>query len=95
MTAMGVIPWGDSPLIEWDSCNVEHVADHRVTPWEVDEMIIAGEMTCVRHPKWRKSKQHARRYLLRGRTLGGRRLLVVIEHKKGRHIRPITAWDDL
>jgi hypothetical protein len=94
MTAMGTIPWGDDPFVEWDEANEEHVSRHGVAPWEVEELIAQGDFQCVRHPRWRKGEKYAGRFLLRGRTLGGRPLLVVVDRVGPERLRPVTAWED-
>lgn len=50
MAAMGKMPWGNDPLVEWDEANEEHVSRHGIIPWEVEEMITQGEYVCIRHP---------------------------------------------
>lgn len=94
MAAMGKLPWGDEPLVEWDEVNEDHISRHGVTPWEVEDMITQGEFTCIRHPRWRKGGKYAWRFLLRGRTLGGRPLLVVVDRIGVDRLRPVTAWED-
>jgi len=34
------------------------------------------------------------RFLLRGRTLGGRPLLVAVDRVGRERLRPVTAWED-
>jgi uncharacterized DUF497 family protein len=94
MAPIGRLPWGSDPLIEWDEENEEHVSRHGVAPWEVEEMVTQGAFECVRHPKWRNGGRYARRFLLRGRTLGGRLLLVVVDRIGHERLRPVTAWPD-
>lgn len=94
MAPIGRLPWGTDPLIEWDEDNEEHLSRHGVTPWEVEEMITQGEFECTRHPKWRKGGKYAGRFLLRGRTLGGRPLLIVVDRIGPERLRPVTAWQD-
>ena len=88
------MPWGRDPVVEWDGENEEHVSRHGVPPWQVEEMIVQGEFECIRHPKWRKGGRYAGRFLLRGRTLGGRPLLVVVDLVGRERLRPVTAWED-
>ena len=57
-------------------------------------MIFQGEFECIRHPKWRKAAKYARRFLLRGHSLGGRPLLVVVDRVGSERLRPVTAWED-
>ena len=57
-------------------------------------MITQGEFECVRHPKWRKGRKFAKRFLLRGRTLAGRPLLVMVDHVGPERLRLVTAWED-
>jgi len=94
MASIARIPWGADPAVEWDEENEEHVSRHGVSPWEVEEMITQGDFECIRHPKWRKGGKYARRFLLRGRTLGGRPLLVVVERVGSERLRPVAAWED-
>ncbi len=94
MTPMGRVPWGDDPLVEWDEENEDHISIHGVAPWEVEEMIIQGDFECVRHPRWRRGGKYARRFLLRGHTLAGRPLLVVVDRVGPERLRPVTAWED-
>ena len=94
MSPLTIIPWGELPFIEWDEENVAHVSKHGIEPWELDEMIFEGPMVGRRHPKWRRGKKYERRYILSGATLGGKRLLVVVDRVGYRRIRPVTAWLD-
>jgi len=94
MAPVGRLPWGTDPLTEGDEENEEHLSRHGVTPWEVEEMITQGEFECIRHPKWSKGGKYARRFLLRGRTLGGRSLPVVVDRIGPERLRPVTAWQD-
>lgn len=93
INAMGVIPWGDLPTVDWDKENEEHATRHGVESWEIDEVIYEGDFECVRHPRWRKSNKYEKRFLLKGRTIGGRRILIVVEQLGPETIRPITAWE--
>jgi uncharacterized DUF497 family protein len=94
MAAIRRMPWGTDSAVGWDEENEEHVSRHGVSPWEVEEMITQGDFECIRHPKWRKGGKYARRFLLRGRTLGGRPLLVVVERVGSERLRPVAAWED-
>lgn len=57
-------------------------------------MITQGDFECIRHPKWRKGGKYARRFLLRGCTLDGRPLLLVVERVGPERLRPVTASED-
>ena len=94
MVPIAIVPWGSEPIVEWDEDNEAHIARHGVASWEVEEMISQGEYECFRHPKWRNNRKYANRFLLHGRTLGGRPLLVVIERVGQERLRPVTAWED-
>lgn len=37
----------------------------------------------------------ADRYVVQGITDGGRKLVIIVQYKGARIIRPITAWDDI
>lgn len=69
--------------LEWDSKNIEHIARHKVTPDEVEE--ICQELHVAR-------RKDGRLFLI-GPTLSSRMLVVIlVPLKKKRHYRPITAW---
>ena len=88
------IPWGDGPIIVWDDINQEHVHKHGFKDWEVDEMILEGEYQCRPHPKREKEKKYEKRYLIRGKTLGGRKMLVPVDYIDQQTIRPVKAIPD-
>lgn len=70
--------------LRWDESNVEHIARHGVSPDE-------AEQACFSRPKVRRGR--CGRYLVLGRTKGGRYLLVVLTHLGGGEGRVITARD--
>ena len=94
MPPIRIVPGGSDPIVDWDEENEQHVSRHGVHSWEVAEMIAQGEYECIRHPKWRQGGKFGRRFLLRGRTLGGRPLLVVVDRVGPERLRPVTAWED-
>ncbi len=67
---------------EWDEANVAHIALHRFSPEEVEEVFAEG---C----EIRRTREGL--YAAYGRTSGGRMTLVVFRRRGGRHIRVITA----
>lgn len=90
---LNVLPWGDDPIFEWDEYNEAEIWQHRVTCFEVEE--------CFENPYWAAPHNKARsdpskygdRFRIRGQTNGGRNLYIIIQHKGGNLIRPITAFD--
>ena len=69
--------------LEWDSQNIEHIARHKVTPDEVEEIC---------HGQHVARRQEDERLFLIGPTLSGRMLVVIlVSLKKRRCYRPITA----
>ena len=67
---------------EWDQANVDHIARHRFSPDEVEEVFAEGcEIRRTRHG----------RYVAYGQTCGGRMTLVVFQRRASRRIRVITA----
>jgi uncharacterized DUF497 family protein len=66
---------------------------HRVEAWEVEEVVFDDEEAEFR---WSFSRRHGKRLLIRGRTVGGRRLLVIlrpIDLERGVW-RCASAWHD-
>ena len=69
---------------EWDSVNIVHIAEHRVTPTEAEE-------ACYNKPLIFRSRLE--RYYVLGRTDNGRYLTVIIAPKNKNIVRVITARD--
>jgi hypothetical protein len=80
-------PWAARDF-EWDEVNQAKLWDHRIRPWEVDEVFWDW-------PKWANNKKGRRGdYLMVGRTDAGRWLTVPVQVKAAtRQLRPITGWD--
>jgi uncharacterized DUF497 family protein len=69
---------------EWDDDNLDHIAEHELTPDEVE--------SCARGlPKIRRSRDG--RYVALGHTAEGRYLLVVFVYQGGGRVRVITTRD--
>jgi uncharacterized DUF497 family protein len=72
---------------EWDDDNVEHLARHRITPEEVEELFDGSTL-------WRRGGTDApNRVRVLGRTGAGRYLAIICQEKAGGVIRPFTGWD--
>ncbi len=69
---------------QWDGWNVEHIARHRVTPQEAEEVIDDDPLIL---------KSEDGKYLAYGQSYAGRYLLVVFVWKPGQIIRVISARD--
>jgi len=70
--------------LAWDDENVEHIAKHRVSPAEVEEVCFAAEKAVLR-------AKGAGRYVVLGRTKAGRYLTVVVTAPHKGLARVITA----
>ena len=87
-------PWGDDPLFEWDEYNLKKMWNHRIRDFEVQECFF-NEHDTKPHPKAKSCPENYKdRFLVQGVTNGGRKLLIVVEHKGGNIIRPITGWQE-
>jgi len=78
----------------WDDKTVDKLwRKHRVEPREVEEVVFDDEGAEFR---WDRRREHGRRLLVRGRTAGGRRLLVILRpvDPEGGVWRCASAWDD-
>ena len=71
-------------MFEWDDGNLDHIAEHGVESWEVEEAFADRQ----RIPY----DAHSGRDGYIGRTEDGRLLVLIFEHR-GRHIRVVTARD--
>ena len=70
--------------LEWDDENVGHIAQHNVSPKEVEDVCYSLNLS---------EKAVGQRYVLSGQTDGGRYLNVVIQRIGGGLFRPITAFE--
>ncbi len=71
--------------IEWDDGNLGHATEDASVA-EIEEIIVDATRA-IPHNK------HHDRVLFRGRTFGGRRLVIVAQVVRD-GVRPITAWED-
>jgi uncharacterized DUF497 family protein len=79
------MPWYD---IIWNyepGGNVEHIADHGLTPEDVEAVIS--------NPLEKKTSRSSGRPLVTGYTPGGRLILVVYEEIDESTVYPVTAYD--
>ncbi|OGW86955.1 MAG: hypothetical protein A3C35_00225 [Omnitrophica bacterium RIFCSPHIGHO2_02_FULL_46_11] len=87
-------PWGDDPIFEWDEHNQEKIWIHGIRDFEAEEC-FENKHFVVPHPKAKSQPEKYRdRFIVRGITEGGRKLLVVVQHKAGTTVRVITAWEE-
>lgn len=73
-------------LLEWDEYNIAHIARHHVLQTEIEEIIRSKGVTL-------KSKSHAMRIVIIGKTGKERSLTVVLEQKSRLVWRTVTAYD--
>jgi len=72
---------------EWDDDNVEHLARHRITPEEVEELFDGPTLGR------RGGTDASDRVRILGCTEAGRYLAIICQEKAGDIIRPFTGWD--
>ena len=72
---------------EWDEINEEHIAKHRLEPYEVEE--AATDPRRVKAPSYPGTNGEPRTGIT-GKTLGGR-IITVILTKRGDRFRVVTA----
>jgi len=90
---LNFLPWGDNPQFDWDEYNEEEIFRHGVSWVEIEEC-FEDEYAAIPHNKAKSDpNKYGDRYIIVGRTSGGRRLYIIIQHLEGSFIRPITAWD--
>jgi uncharacterized DUF497 family protein len=70
--------------LEWDDENIEHIAEHNVTPEEVEDVCYSIHLV---------EKSTGGRYILSGQTTSGRYLNVVVEEIGKGLFKPITAFE--
>ena len=70
---------------EWDEKNENHIAEHGVSPFEVEEVILFCR------PFYQRSRES--KYVAYGVTEEGRHLFIVFAIKSSGQIRVVTARD--
>ena len=70
--------------LQWDDENVAHIARHKVSPQEVEDVCFGFHIY---------EKENGQRYILSGQTAAGRYLNVVVEQIGKGLVRPITAFE--
>lgn len=80
-------PSGSDCAMEWDAGNILHVARHRVTPSEVEE-VFRNQPSVRGHDRVDSED----RWTAVGAT-NSLRVLVVVFTMRGEKIRPVTAWN--
>jgi uncharacterized protein len=71
-------------MFEWDSGNLDHIAEHGVDDWEVEEAMEDRRRIAI--------PAHSGRAGIAGRTVDGR-LLAVFFERHGSIVRVVTARD--
>ena len=90
---LDIVPWGNGPIFDWDEHNEVEISKHGVTCFEVEEC-FENPYRAAPHNKARSEpRKYGDRYRIGGQTHGGRRLFVIIQHKGGNVVRPITAFN--
>ena len=88
------LPWGDDVTFDWDEYNENEIWKHGVRDFEVEEC-FENEYFVIPHPKWKSEpKKYEHRYVIKGSTHGGRKLLIIVQHIGGNFLRVVTVWDN-
>jgi len=88
------VPWGENPALDWDEWNLNEIAKHHVHDFEV-EQCLENPYTVRPHVKAQSQpKKYGDRFMVRGVTDGGRRLIVIVQYQGGPCVRPVTAFDE-
>jgi uncharacterized DUF497 family protein len=69
----------------WNEENIEHIADHRVRPQEVEDVIWDTPLF--------EKRRGPRRYHVYGQTSGGRYLFIVLDREHDAVFYVVTARD--
>jgi uncharacterized DUF497 family protein len=77
----------DAPEFEWNDDNFDHLARHRISPDEVEELF---EGRTIRRRGGTDAPDRSR---FLGRRAEGRYLTLVAQQKGPRLIRAFTGWD--
>lgn len=72
---------------EWDDHNVEHLAQHQITPEEVEDLF---EGPILRQCGGTDAPD---RFRVLGRIAAGRHLAIIVQDRGAAVVRPFTGWD--
>ena len=87
-------PWGEEPVFDWDQHNEEKFWHHAIRDFEIMECFTNEHFTKP-HPKANaEPEKYGDRFLIRGVTDGGRKLIIIVQYKGGNVVRPITGWEE-
>lgn len=88
-------PWGNDLVFEWDESNESKIGSHGIEAFEVEQCFDReSERFVSPHPKGRAwPEKYGDRYIVRGVTHGGKKLLIAVQYLGENVIRPITAWE--
>ena len=77
---------GPKPAFDWDDANTAHIARHKVTPDEAEQVVSGASL-----PIETETRSDEDRHTELGETTAGRLLVVVWTWRRGR-IRVVTAF---
>ena len=80
------MPGGLKPLFDWDDANTTHLARHKITPDEAEQVVLGASL-----PLKSEERSGEDRHTELGETPAGR-LLVVVWTWRQRKIRVVTAF---
>lgn len=72
----------------WDDANEEHLARHRISFWEAEEVFFNKYIITPN-----KKKHLLKRYHIDGKTNAGRKLRLIFEDLGSSTARIFTGWD--
>ena len=90
---LSIVPWKDDLIFDWDENNEAEISKHKVTCFEVEECFENHYGTAPHNKAKSEPHKYGDRFIVRGQTHGGKKLLIVIQYKGGSVIRPITAFN--
>ena len=80
-------PWSEDPLFELDDVNEGHIWKHKVNVFEVEEC-FENAYTIKPHKQAKSQpRRYGDRYLVEGITDGGRKLIIIVQHKGAIELR--------
>ena len=87
-------PWGDTPNIYWDEENEQKFWKHGIRDLEVEQCFERPHTGIPNKKAKSQPERYKDRYVVRGATESGRKLVIIVQYLGDDWIRPITGWDD-
>ncbi len=87
-------PWGNNPSFDWDEYNEGEFWAHGIRDFEIEQCFENDHVVAPHKKAMSEPEKYGDRYMVRGQTNGGRKLIVIVQYLGANFVRPITGWTE-